>query len=348
MRTDQKIDCQKKIFIRADANCIIGTGHVMRCLSIAHVFAERGEIVTFLTADHNGDSLINSQGFKSICLNSEWTNMESELELMCEIIKKEAPSLLLIDSYYVTEDYLKNLHNTVCLAYIDDLNKACWDVDFIINYNIFGKACNYTCYNREKTSIMLGPTYAPLRDEFKYLPGHHNKRYVTDIMVSAGGADPEGITERLMREICSVWRNTCFHFIIGSLNPRLSELIKTKPENAELHINENNMAQLMRKCDIAISAAGTTLYELCAAGIPTITYVLADNQIDSANQFDYEGIMINVGDCRDNENFIGQVISAIVFLTQNRNIRKEISKKMQKLVDGLGADRIVDILLSYN
>ena len=72
------------IYIRADANEYIGTGHIMRCLSIARAFVRRGEKVTFITADHRGDGLIQQNGFSSICLDSDWTNMNGELSKMME------------------------------------------------------------------------------------------------------------------------------------------------------------------------------------------------------------------------------------------------------------------------
>ena len=88
------------------------------------------------------------------------------------------------------------------------------------------------------------------------------------------------------------------------MNPRIDIIRGKILGNAVLHINEHNMSALMQKCDIAISAAGSTLYELCATGIPAITYTLADNQLIAAEQFDKQGIMLSAGDCRDDEGFI--------------------------------------------
>ncbi len=150
------------IFIRSDANERIGTGHVMRCLSIAQAFLNKGEEVLFITADHFGEGLINSKGFGSVCLESEWTQIEGELNKLEELIHKHNPSLMLIDSYYVTEEYFQKLSRFVRTAYIDDLNTACWDVDFLINYNIFANVYNYSWYETTRTKLLLNPIYAPL------------------------------------------------------------------------------------------------------------------------------------------------------------------------------------------
>ena len=320
------------ILIRADANEHIGTGHVMRCLSIAHAFAKRGGKVAFVTADHSGDTLIAQHGLES--------------ENLDRAVAEYKPDLLLLDSYYVTERYVNSLKDIVKIAYIDDLNKQCWNVDFLINYNIFADVFDYSEYKNTATKLLLNPQYAPLRDEFRDCSKHEIKM-VSDILVSAGGADPESIIEKLIQDVCPIYPGLAFHFILGALNPRLKE-IKTLAEernNAVLHINEKHMSDLMKYCDIAISAAGTTLYELCATGIPTITYILADNQLVAAEQFDSQQIMLSAGDCRGDGGFTERVELLLKQLIGDKRLRTELSIRMQKLVDGNGSDRLVDALL---
>lgn len=332
------------ILIRADANETIGTGHVMRCLSIANAFVKIGHKVKFVTADQKGDALIRDRSFDSICLNSEWTNMESELMVLKEILDENSPSLTLVDSYYVTNKYFRELRNRTRIAYIDDLNKERWGIDYLINYNIFASIFDYSGYDRD-TKLILSPKYAPLREEFQNAPRHEIKK-PSDILVSAGGADPEHITEKILEAICSKMPEFTFHFIVGALNPRLKE-IKDKSgamANVILHVNEKHMADLMRKCDIAVSAAGSTLYELCATGVPTITYTLADNQFVAAEEFEKQGIMLNAGDCRNNGHFVETVKMLLMDLIYDKNRRGVFSAHMQKLVDGVGAQRIASCL----
>lgn len=332
------------ILIRADANEIIGTGHVMRCLSIAHAFANAGHEVRFVTADHIGDKLISSAGFSSVCLDSEWTEMDGE-QINC-LLSTYHPVLFLVDSYFVTEKYFKSLSAVCRVAYIDDLNVITWDVDYLIDYNIFGTVLDYSNYRHSHTKLLLGPTYAPLRPEFQSIPPHPIKS-VTDIMVSAGGADPEGVTEIMMNELCSRWASIRFHFIVGALNPRLDNIKALAPNNAILHINKKNMSGLMQICDLAISAAGSTLYELCACGTPTVTYTLADNQLLAAEEFQKQGIMIFAGDFRRNDRFLDDVKDIVKDLIENKEKRWELSIRMQSLVDGRGAERIVGSLLNF-
>lgn len=330
------------ILIRADANEKIGTGHVMRCLSIAREFVVSGHKVLFVTADHKGDRLISTAGFNSICMDSTWSEMEQEPIL--DILFTYHPNLLIVDSYFVTEKYFEALSRITRVAYIDDLNTTTWDVDYLINYNIYGDVLDYSSYLSTRTILLLGPAYVPLRPEFQSISKHIIKP-VSDVMISAGGSDPEGITERLMITLCPQWTDIRFHFIVGTLNPRIGNIKALVTNNIILHIDEKDMAGLMQICDIAISAAGTTLYELCAMGIPTIMYTLADNQIFAAKEFEGQGIMCNAGDCRNDEEFAERMGNIFGKLICDKSLRMDLSMKMQKLVDGRGAERIVKELL---
>lgn len=332
------------ILIRVDANEQIGTGHVMRCLTVADEFVYRGERVIFVSADHSVDILIKPRGFDSICLNSDYSNMEEED--VDRIIRDYNPRLMLIDSYYVTNDYLLNLSKAVRIVYFDDFNSSCWNVDYLINYNVYADKLDYSRYVGVDTKLLLNPQYAPLRKEFRNCR-KHSIREVSDVLVSAGGSDPQCVTEKIMSGICSQRSNIKFHFVVGALNKRLSPIMNMadKIENVVLHVNEKHMSDLMDKCDIAISASGTTLYELCATGIPTITYTLADNQLVAAEQFSEQGIMLCAGDCRGNGDFIGRVGKCLDKLVNDIDLRKDFSTKMQLLVDGKGAERIVEALL---
>ena len=333
------------ILIRADANEVVGTGHVMRCLSIARAILNNGVKVKFVTADHRADSFIIRAGIDVICLESKFDEMDDELSRLMEIIDEERPEMLLVDSYYVTEVYFEALSATVKTAYMDDLNLSTWDVDYLINYNIFAAIYDYSGYQNKKTHLILGPQYVPLREDFANIPHREINDRVTSVLISAGGSDPEQVLERIIRDICFKWPEITFHCVVGALNPRIEKIKKLTSDHIVLHINEQNMAELMIKCDIAISAAGTTLYELCAVGLPTITYSLADNQIIATEQFETQGIMLNAGDCRNNIGFMSRMEELLIMLCNSRERRDTLSRRTQNLVDGKGTIRIAEILL---
>ena len=339
-----RLRSNKVILIRTDANEKIGMGHVMRCLAIAHAFVSKGCKVAFVTAENKSAELIKSRGYDAICLNSDYTDMENER--LDRIVTAAGADLLVLDSYHVTEHLFDALKSVVKTVYIDDLNMAGWNTDYLINYNITAAVCDYSRYNGTRTKLLLGPQYAPLRDEFIGISGHVIKN-AEDIFVSAGGADPEHVTEKIMEEIVPDHPEARFHFVVGALNSELETLksLAGKYVNIVLHINESHMADLMKKCDVAVSAAGSTLYELCACGTPTVTYILADNQIAGGKQFEKQGFILNAGDSRKSEDFIGRLKRALQKLIDDESLRRSLSGSMQRLVDGYGAYRIAEELV---
>lgn len=320
------------IFIRADAGRDIGAGHVMRCLAVARELELQGESVRFITVCSESLGLLS--GFEAVCIEPD------ELRGMVE---REKPSLLLVDSYDAGEAFFCEISRLVRTAYIDDLNKVVLDVDFLINYNITSAIYDYSGYSRTRTKLLLGPEYAPLRDEFREIPPHEVKDTISDVMVSAGGSDPERISERIMNELCPLHTEICFNFVTGSLNPQITHLRKIAPANAVLHVNAK-MSELMRNCDMAISAAGSTLYELCACGVPTIAFSLADNQLDAVREFGARGVMLSSGDCRNNPGFIMSLNEAVNIMKGNPELRGNMSVRMKELVDGRGACRIAEVI----
>ena len=330
------------ILIRADANEHVGAGHVMRCATVARALEERRQDVLFVTADHNADGLIS--GLRSVCLGTKWDDMDGELPAMERLIKETGAELVLVDSYCVSREYFSRLRSLTRTVYIDDLNASCWDVDCLVNYNVYATCLDYSPYAGTGTGVFLGLDYVPLREEFRSLPQHEIRGEISDIMISAGGSDPEMMTERLIVSLCPVFPKTRFHFIVGSLNPRIDSIRRLAPSNAILHVNERNMSGLMRECDLAISASGTTLYELCACGTPSVIYVLADNQTIAARRIGELGVMLNAGDCRGNCGIEG-VIAGLI-REMDAVMRAEMSARMQGLVDGECAGRIADLLMA--
>jgi UDP-2,4-diacetamido-2,4,6-trideoxy-beta-L-altropyranose hydrolase len=331
------------ICIRTDANEQIGAGHLMRCLSIAHAFSLRGEKLAFVTADHKCDSQIRRNGFESICTDSLWSELKSEE--VYSILQHYSPDLVLVDSYFVTHEYLRKLNEYTKTAYVDDLNADCWEVDYLINYNISAAVFDYSAYKNTHTKLILHPQFAPLRSEYTNLPKHEIKSPVKDVFVSTGGADPEGILIKMVESMCPRFPNISFHFLIGPLNPYLNEIREKAGENILFHINETHVAKLMAKCDAAVSASGSTLYELCAAGTPTVAYSVADNQLAAVKEFAKQEVMVYAGDCRKDPAFINTLGDELDYLIHNEGKRNAQSQKMKKLVDGRGAERIVEMLL---
>lgn len=104
------------------------------------------------------------------------------------------------------------------------------------------------------------------------------------------------------------------------------------------------MRSLMLQCDAAISAGGTTLFELCACGIPAVTYVLADNQVQNAASFEEAGLMLNAGDIRKDRQFAARFFEYLQALIPDQPLRQRMAEQMQALVDGNGALRLAKVI----
>ena len=339
------------ILFRADGNPVIGTGHIMRCLSIADAFRASGEEAVFAAADDSMKGLIEKKGFRCCVLGTDYRDMPSDLEPTLELVCKLGARLLIADSYFVTADYLRALKSKVKLTYIDDLAAFAYPVDVLINYNVYADKQTYEKLYAESGEsvprLLLGAGYVPLRAEFRNVPKKEIKKKCTDILISTGGADPVHLALRMAEYISAECRNDGlrYHLLIGAMNRDKSEIarIASGSKNIVLHHNVSNMPELISSCDIAVSAAGSTLYEICACGVPLITYVLADNQLQGAKAFEKLGIAAFCGDARK-EDIISRIFGETDRLRSDLHARKQNNYKMQKAIDSCGSQRLADAL----
>lgn len=337
------------IYIRTDMNQTIATGHVMRCLSIADAGRTVGVECVFILSDNEAVQLLESKGYRYIVLNSIWNNLDSEIELLQNVIREERIERLLIDTYQVTEQYLRALTEMTYTIYLDDLNAFIYPVNAIVCYaNYWSKFKYKETYENAKNNgeietvpeFYLGCAYAPLRQEFMALPDKKIEEQISKVLIMSGGADTSNSIPYLLGKIKS--RNfERVDVICGRFFDKIDELKKEYEEytNIHIHSNVNNLIDYMKSADLAISAGGSTLYELSAVGTPTFSFAYVDNQLDNVRQFEKDGIMKCLGDFRDKENL--KDICTLIDTVSDSAVRKEISVKMQRLVDGKGALNII-------
>ncbi len=342
------------ILFRADGNAKIGSGHIMRCLSIADAFKRKNKESCFLLADKAFLSLIESRGYAVHILDSDYRNLDSEIEQVKTAVCNYQSEMVIIDSYYVAKNYLKGLKELVRLVYVDDLATFAYPVDMLVNYNAYGPYIAYKeLYAKENETLpqlVLGLQYVPLREMFRNVPMRKQNEIVKNVLISTGGSDPIHLALKLAQYIT---KNSCsqrFHILVGAMNAdygRLKYIAETS-NNIIVHHNVNDMRKLISFCDIAISAAGSTMYEIAACGVPMIIYVLADNQIPGAEAFEKLGLAISCGDLRDKDDAARILMNSVDSLAINFALRKQIGEKMQYMVDGLGADRLATKLLEFS
>lgn len=308
------------IAIKADGGKNIGLGHIMRTLVLANILSKNNNVFY-------------------IC------NLGEEFELGRQKVMESGYTIinnfdvggdtLITDSYYVDKKYFQTAKNYYkYLVYIDDLNLFYHSVDLLINQNINANELNY-----EEPHLLLGTKYTIIREEFKNCPPKLIKEKVTDVLITMGGADPHNLTIKLLEELNQL--NFNFHVVVGNAFSNKEILCKSKYNNVSFYENAN-MKSLMDICDIAISACGSTLYELSACGVPSLGIVVAKNQEKVAEKFNKLGLVKNLGFY---SNLAGDSIrNELVYLCDNINARKRISVELQQLVDGLGGKRIADYI----
>lgn len=332
------------VLFRTDGNPNIASGHVMRCLSLADAFQEYGWISVFVTADTFCQDMIKGRGYECIVLHTVYDSMEQELHGLLPLVEKFRPHYLILDSYFVTSVYMNELHRVVPVVYLDDLNAFDYPVDVVVNYNLYANDFSYPSGKQ----YLIGPKYALLRKEFQKIEKTEINQIVKNVLISTGGADHKHVALRCVHNLqrCPV-SGVTYHIVLGAMNPDIDliERIASKLDHVVLYKQISNMCAMMLQCDVAISAAGSTLYELCACGIPTVTYVLADNQKFGAAAFEKMGIMLCAGNVRDNNGFIKELFFKLNFLIQNYRLRKQMAEQMKQIVDGNGAVRLADRLI---
>ena len=338
------------IAVRADANPEIGSGHIMRCLSVAKELRRNGLETVFITSDRNGERLIKDNRFSMICLNTDWRNLSQEEKLLGRLLEENQVTHLIVDSYYITEDYLKKAGKFTKVIYLDDINKFIYPVDILINYNIYAdKLIHKESYRSTAVKLMLGCSYVPLRDEFRGRSIICNNK-VENILITTGGSDPYNVTGSLIEYFKDnrQYTDMTFHVIVGSLNPNVNQLriLAEEYENLMIYEGVARMSDMMLQCDIAISAGGATLYELCACGVPAISFSFADNQLSGVREFHDRKLIYYAGDIRDDRNTcMSNIGHRMKELIADSALRKGISERTSSIVDGFGALRIADEIM---
>lgn len=339
------------ILFRADGNIKIGMGHIMRCLSIADTFRRNGKDCTFVLADISMQDIISARKYKTVILGSDYQYMDEEIEKLKAVIKKMTPDMVIIDSYFVTKQYLECVKSMARLIYIDDLGAFAYPTDILINYNAYSSDIDYkSMYLKESVSYpaaLLGVKYAPLRECFKNISAKNQNKKCKNILISTGGSDLIHLAVDFAKFMKGNKDTVDYHLLVGSMNPDKQEihLLAGEISNLHIHFNVVDMKTLISSCDLAVTAAGSTMYEICACGVPMITYIIADNQIPGAKAFGRMGLAVSCGDFRRESNPGRKIYEGIGGLSKNYMQRVNMGKRMQRLVDGHGADRIVSELI---
>ncbi len=340
--------------IRADGNERTGAGHLMRCLTVAEALAKEAggrEEILFFCADELSAAMVRARGFEVRVFHTDYRHLEQELPLWDKI--GIIPDVILIDSYFVTEGYLRELGKRGVTILLDDLQNRSYPVDGVINYNVYAEQAVYQkLYEGTNTRCYVGGDYVPLRPQFTGC-AYEMREQVRDVMITVGGGDAGNITGDILQALGEEEqsrgerREICYHLVVGGLNPHLRRLEGAAAGNplVVLHRDVRDMAGLMSRCDLAVTAGGTTVYELAAVGVPFICFSWAENQerltayVESRKIAGFAGAYH-----RDKAGTTAGLRKLFSRFCGDYKLRYECYLKERKLIDGQGAGRIAGVL----
>ena len=223
-----------------------------------------------------------------------------------------------------------------------------YDVDILLNQNLDSERLPYTTMRAVKR--LHGPAYALLRPEFamRCFQGSRNAEDTMRVLVAVGGGDDRGLVGQMVAVLEALPEKPKVTIVAGGAHPdvkQMQRLVEKRTQWRLLH-NVADMSEIMAQSDIAISTAGSACWELCCIGVPMILFVIAENQEGIANALAAHGAAINMG---WHENWgESQLRAALTALIQQKELREDMARAGQGIVDGHGADRVVQSMLSLS
>lgn len=340
------------ILIRADGGREIGSGHIMRCLSVAGALRERGKEVLFVLADDAAAGLLAERGQQFLLLHTDYRKPEEELPALIPLLEMHGPELFLADSYFVTAEYLKQVGRYTRTAYMDDMCAFPCPADVVVNYNIYGELLPYRRQALPQNHVfLLGCAYVPLRAEFRNVD-YAVKENAANVLITTGGSDTYNLAGQILEAALADTGagKLHYHVVSGAFNrylPKLQKIEKTH-DSVQIHQNVRNMAELMKQCDIVVTAGGSTMYELCAVGVPIVCFSFADNQERLVETFVEKRLACYGGNYRtEKEELPRRVVEHIRLLAESKMLREDYSRREKALVDGKGAERLAEALIGF-
>ncbi len=341
------------LLIRADATTEMGTGHIMRCLALAQAWQEHGGRAVFLTSCGNEVLLrrIADDGFDALRLENRHPSKddgEMTLKTLARLANGNARSetWIAVDGYHFDARYQRRIKEEgYKLLWIDDYGHAdhYW-ADIVLNQNISADARWYL--KREmNTRLLLGSEYALLRREFRSFErtARETAPAAGRVLVTMGGSDPDNTTVKVLRALQTVQVPALeVTVIIGPANPH-RELIEEEIRGSSFPVHcvcsTSDMPANMAWADIAVSSGGSTCWELAFMGLPNVILITSENQRAISEALDAAGAAVYLG--WQQEAAPDRIAGAIQQLLGNRALRKSMGETGQRLVDGLGPDRLL-------
>jgi UDP-2,4-diacetamido-2,4,6-trideoxy-beta-L-altropyranose hydrolase len=337
---------KQTLLIRADASAAMGTGHAMRCIALAQAWQDCGGQAVFAMAS-TSPSIRNKLKQESIAVIEIFANAgtKEDADATLAAARDNSAAWIAIDGYQFGESYQHALTSANSkLFFVDDYGQATrYSANIVLNQNISADETLY--HDREPyTRILLGLRYCLLRREFA--TWEHWRREIVPmgrrVLITMGGSDPINFTERALAAVNSLeCENLEVAVVVGGTSEHTGSLKSNAAErkNITVFYDVANMAELMAWADVAISAAGTTCWEMCLLGLPMLLIDVAENQLAIARALDRQGCAKHLGSPKSVS--VETLATELKQLLTSPEARRKMSMHGRELVDGDGAKRVV-------
>ena len=361
----------KNLIIRSDASIQIGTGHVIRCLTLADELRGRGAEVVCVCREFDGNlcdhieekgysvhrlpvSDTSTQNIESNLKHAAWlgADWQTDAEQVEEIIKSlgTIPDWFVVDHYALDERWEEYLRPYVKkIMVIDDIADRLHDCDLLLDQNFYKNLENrYDGLVPLGCKKFLGPKYALLRPEFREARKTLRKsdEHVKRIMIFFGGSDSTNETTKALEAIRKLNRiDIIVDVVVGVLNThrKVIEKMTSDMSYCTCHFNVEDMAALMIKADLTVGAGGITIWERCALALPSVIITVAENQTKTVSDMAESGYLLFLG--RSEAVSVDSLYHALEIAIQSPWFLISFARKTLPLVDCKGAKRIAQELM---
>lgn len=324
---------KEKITFCCNASTEIGGGHVMRCISLAEGYRDAGYECAFI-CNKEAEAMIPQLSAFEVLAEGSFVHTD----------------IVIIDNYGWDAQYEQKWREYAQLiAVIDDLADRSHDCDVLIDMTYGRQASDYQGLVSDKTTMLVGHDYIILRPQFsdfrqKAIQKRQNTNKVENILISFGMTNPFQVTERALQSAMAFqdWPLN-ISVVMGKDAQTLADVkalvdVETM-HNISLALNVTNMAEYIYHADLAIGASGTASWERCCLGLPSLQYIIADNQKLVAKNLADAGAIINLGDIQTTS--AEELISDFRQVIKNSSGLKEMAVNAYSICDSLGAERII-------
>lgn len=353
------------IAFRVDASDHIGTGHFMRCLTLADELKKQGAQIRFISRNlptHLSD-MLTEKGMKYLSLSlddakeavdelahASWlgTSQAQDAQATLQALADQSWDWIIVDHYALDERWERAVRGSCKkLMVIDDLADRQHDCDILLDQNYYADMqTRYISKAPPHCQLLLGPRYALLREEFRNLRDKVKVRTgdVKKILVFFGGVDSGNYTSLAIQALAELNSMQQVDVVIGVQHPNREQIQQACINHGFIcHVQTTRMAELMAEADLALGAGGTATWERCAMGLPSIIAVIAENQSKAAMDLDAFRVIINLGDAQNIRK--ADILSAVERVLVNEQSRTELSISSMHLVPIQRQHKITELLI---